>query len=58
MSENSKQGKSNQQQPFLGAFVIVEQAQNVGRKLDLLLAKRGLTPKGMPAVNPPESRRS
>ena len=59
MNEKSKgQGKPNQGQPFSNAFVVVDQARNINENLDRLLAKKKLTPTGMPLVLPPEPMKS
>lgn len=59
MNEKSKgQGKPNQGQPFSGAFVVVEQARRMNENLDRLLAKKKLTPTGMPLVQQSEPLKS
>lgn len=59
MNEKSKgQGKPNQGQPFSSAFVVVEQARRMNENLDRLLAKKKLTPTGLPLVQQPEPLKS
>lgn len=53
MNDKTKQDKPSKGQPFSSAFVVVEQARKVSENLDRLLAKKKLTPTGMPLVQQP-----